>query len=111
MVTAEIQTMEQRIVRRVLSVEPSLTFTVEIRYRPDDNGYSVECLELRAFAFGETPEEAVENLLDVMIGIAETMVDDHQKYPNLRDPRLPYARFVAGLGDEVKLRQLLGISS
>ena len=110
MVTAtEVQTLEFRIVRQV-KTDPPLTFTVEMRYYPEDKGYIAECLELRAFAFGETVDEAIENLLDVIILIAETLVEDHKKFAHLRDPRLPHAQFVFQLrDDETKLRKLLGL--
>ena len=110
MVTAtEVQTLEFRIVRQV-KTDPPLTFTVEMRYYPEDEGYIAECLELRAFAFGETVDEAIENLLDVIILIAETLVEDHKQFAHLRDPRLPHAQFVFQLGDdETKLRKLLGL--
>ena len=42
MMTLTAQTMEQRIVRKVLTTEPPLLFTVEIRYHPDEGGYSAE---------------------------------------------------------------------
>jgi predicted RNase H-like HicB family nuclease len=110
MVTAtEVQTLEFRIVRQVKTAPP-LTFTVEMRYYPEDEGYIAECLELRAFAFGETVDEAIENLLDVIILIAATLVEDHKQFAHLRDPRLPHAQFVFQLGDdETKLRKLLGL--
>ncbi|MEZ8219561.1 hypothetical protein B0813_003098 [Candidatus Fervidibacteria bacterium JGI MDM2 SSWTFF-3-K9] len=107
--TTEVQTLEFRIVRQV-KTDPPLTFTVEMRYYPEDEGYIAECLELRAFAFGETVDEAIENLLDVIILIAETLVEDHKQFAHLRDPRLPHAQFVFQLGDdETKLRKLLGL--
>ena len=46
MVTAtEVQTLEFRIVRQV-KTDPPLTFTVEIAYDPEDDGYLVKCPEL-----------------------------------------------------------------
>ncbi len=105
---AEAQTLEFRIVRQV-KTQPPLTFTVQVFYSPEDSGYIAECLEVDAFAWGETMEEAVENLLDVMLGFAEVMVADLREFPNLSDPRLPYAQFIAKLGDEAKLRKVLGL--
>jgi predicted RNase H-like HicB family nuclease len=109
MVTLTAQTLEQRVVRKVMSTEPPLTFTVEIRYHPDDNGYSAECIEMDAVAWGDTYEEAVENLLDVMLGLAEVIVDDAKLYPHLPEPLLPYGQFILSLGDEAKLRNVLGL--
>jgi predicted RNase H-like HicB family nuclease len=75
MVTAtEVQTLEFRIVRQVKTTPP-LTFTVEMRYSPEDKGYIADCYEMEAFAWGETVEEAVENLLDVLLGFAEVLVE------------------------------------
>jgi predicted RNase H-like HicB family nuclease len=108
MITAtEVQTLEFRIVRQV-KTDPPLTFTVEMRYYPEDEGYIADCYEMDAFAWGETPEEAIENLLDVMLGFAEVMVEDLKEYP-LRDPRLPYAHFIVKLGSEEALRKILGL--
>ncbi|MDW8028063.1 MAG: hypothetical protein RMK94_06705 [Armatimonadota bacterium] len=109
MVALATQILEQRIVRKVLSTEPQLTFTVEVRYHPEDNGYSAECFEMDAVAWGDTYEEAVENLLDVMIGLAEATLELSRQYPNLKDESLPYARFVYALGSEEKLRKVLGL--
>ncbi|MFA0733184.1 MAG: hypothetical protein LKKZDAJK_002332 [Candidatus Fervidibacter sp.] len=109
MMTLTAQTMEQRIVRKVLTTEPPLLFTVEIRYHPDEGGYSAECLEMDAVAWGDTYEEAVENLLDVMIGFAEATMKLAQEHPNLKDPSLAHARFVSALGSEEKLRKVLGL--
>ena len=106
--TTEVQTLEFRIVRQV-KTDPPLTFTVEMRYSPEDKGYIADCYEMDAFAWGETPEEAIENLLDVMLGFAEVMVEDLKEYPNLRDPRLPYAHFIVKLGGEEALRKVLGL--
>jgi len=109
MVTLATQTLEHRIVREVLTTEPPLVFTVEIRYHPEDNGYSAECFEMEAFAWGESYEEAVENLLDVMIGFAEVTIELEQQYPNLKDESIAHAKFVLSLGSEEKLRKVLGL--
>ncbi len=109
MVTVEeAQTLEFRIVRQV-KTQPPLTFTVELQFHPDDAGYSAECLELRAFAWGESPEEAIENLLDVVILVSETLVDDHKKFSHLNDPRLLHAQFIVSLGSEETIRKVLGL--
>ncbi len=105
---AEAQTLEFRIVRQV-KTQPPLTFTVQVFYSPEDSGYIAECLEVDAFAWGETMEEAVENLLDAVLTLAEAMVEVHQKKPELQNPRLAHARFVAQLGNETKLRKVLGL--
>ncbi len=78
-------------------------------YHPDDNGYSAECFEIDAVAWGETYEEAVENLLDVMMGLAEVIVEDAKLYPHLPEPLLPYGQFILSLGNEEKLRKVLGL--
>lgn len=109
MVNVSTQMIEHRIVRKVLNTEPQLTFTVEICYHPDDNGYSAECFEIDAVAWGETYEEAVENLLDVMMGLAEVIVEDAKLYPHLPEPLLPYGQFILSLGNEEKLRKVLGL--
>ena len=106
--TTEVQTLEFRIVRQV-KTDPPLTFTVEMRYSPEDKGYIADCYEMDAFAWGETPEEAIENLLDAMLAMAEAIEEVHAKQPQIQNPRLPYARFVAALGDETKLRKILGL--
>ncbi|MFA0731308.1 MAG: hypothetical protein LKKZDAJK_002555 [Candidatus Fervidibacter sp.] len=109
MVTAtEVQTLEFRIVRQV-KTDPPLTFTVELRYSPEDKGYIADCYEMEAFAWGETVEEAIENLLDVLLGFAEVLVEDQKEYPTLRDPRLPHAHFIVRLGTEEALRKVLGL--
>ena len=105
---AEAQTLEFRIVRQV-KTQPPLTFTVHVFYSPEDSGYIAECPEMDAFAWGETMNEAIENLLDVMLGFAEVMVADLKEFPNLRDPRIPYAQIIAKLGNEEALRKLLGL--
>ena len=107
-VTAEAQTLEFRIVRQV-KTQPPLTFTVQVFYSPEDAGYIAECLEMDAFAWGENFDEAVENLLDVILGFAEVLVADMKEFPNLRDPRLPHAQFIVRLGNEAALRKLLGL--
>lgn len=109
MVTVATQILEQRIVRKVVSVEPPLTFTVEICFHPDENGYSAECLEMDAIPWGETYDEAVENLLDVMIGLAEVIVEDAKLYPYLPEPLLPYGQFILALRSEEALRKVLGL--
>ncbi|MCX7968651.1 MAG: hypothetical protein N3B10_09220 [Armatimonadetes bacterium] len=109
MVSLATQILEQQIVRKVLNIEPQLTFTVEIRYHPEDNGYSAECFEMDAIAWGDTYEEAVENLLDAMIGLAEVIVEDAKLYPHLPEPLLPYGQFILSLGSEEKLRKVLGL--
>ena len=86
-----------------------MVFTVEIRYHPEDNGYSAECFEMEAFAWGESYEEAVENLLDVMIGFAEVTIELEQQYPNLKDKSIAHAKFVLSLGGEEKLHKVLGL--
>ncbi|MCS7185884.1 MAG: hypothetical protein RMK89_02905, partial [Armatimonadota bacterium] len=94
---------------RQVKTQLPLTFTIDFRFHPDDNGYSAERSELRAFAWGETLNEAIDNLLDVLILTAETLVDDHKKFSDLRDPRLMHAQFIATLGDEEKIRKVLGL--
>ncbi len=109
MVTLATQVLEHRTVRKVLNTDPPLLFTVEIRYHPDEKGYSAECFEMDAVAWGETYDEAVENLLDVIFGLAETTLELLRRYPNLKDESVPYARFVLSLGSEEKLRRVLGL--
>ena len=109
MVTAtEVQTLEFRIVRQV-KTDPPLTFTVEIAYDSEGKGYLVECAELDVATWGDTWDEAVENLLDAVWGVSEVLVQDHQTDPALRDPRLTHARLVVSLNDEEALRKLLGL--
>ncbi|MCS7265241.1 MAG: hypothetical protein NZ805_10460 [Armatimonadetes bacterium] len=106
--TEQAQTLEFRIVRQV-KTQPPLTFTVNVFYSPEDAGYIAECFEMDAFAWGENFEEAVENLLDVIIGFAEVLVSDMKEFPNLQDPRLTHAQFILQLGDEAALRKVLGL--
>jgi len=84
MMTLATQTLEHRIVREVLTTEPPLVFTVEIRYHPEDNGYSAECFEMEAFAWGESYDEAVENLLNVMIWVCGS---DHRTGTTIPEPQ------------------------
>jgi len=105
---AEAQTLEFRIVRQV-KTQPPLTFTVHVFYSPEDSGYIAECPEMDAFAWGESTNEAIENLLDAILTLAEAMVEVHQKHPDLQNPRLVHAQFVAKLGSEANLRKLLGL--
>ena len=100
--------MEFRIVRQV-KTDPLLTFTVEMRYSPEDKGYIADCYEMDAFAWGETPEEAIENLLDAMLAMAEAIEEVHAKQPQIQNPRLPYAHFIVKLGSEEVLRKVLGL--
>jgi len=106
--TAEAQTLEFRIVRQV-KTQPPLTFTVQVFYSPEDAGYIAECLEMDAFAWGENFNEAVENLLDAILVLAEAMVDVHRQNPELQNPRMAHAQFVVKVGDEAKLRKVLGL--
>jgi len=106
--TAEAQTLEFRIVRQV-KTQPPLTFTVQITYDPDDNGYLVECLELDVATWGDTWEEAVENLADAVLGVSVVLAKDHEVDPKLRDPRIQHARFIASLGNEAAVRKVLGL--
>ena len=106
--TTKVQTLEFRIVRQV-KTDPPLTFTVEIAYDREDKGYLAECVELDVATWGDTWDEAVENLLDAVWGVSEVLVHDHQSDPNLRDPRLSHARLVVSLDGEEALRKLLGL--
>jgi predicted RNase H-like HicB family nuclease len=109
MVTAtEVQTLEFRIVRQA-KTDPPLTFTVEITYDPEDKGYLVECVELDVATWGDDWDEAVENLLDAVLGVSEVLVCDHRADKTLRDPRLPHAQLVVSLGGEEALKKLLGL--
>ncbi|MEZ8221070.1 hypothetical protein GG496_001240 [Candidatus Fervidibacteria bacterium JGI MDM2 JNZ-1-D12] len=105
---AEAQTLEFRIVRQV-KTQPPLTFTVQVFYSPEDAGYIAECLEMDAFAWGETMDEAIENLLDASLALAEAMLEIHQKHPELQNPRLAHAQLIAKLGNEANLRKVLGL--
>lgn len=106
--TEQAQILEFRIVRRV-KTQPSLTFTVQITYDPDGNGYLAECFELDVVTWGDTWEEAAENLVDAIWGVAKVLVKDHATDPNLRDPRIHHAQFIASFGSEELVRKFLGL--
>ncbi len=109
MVTAtEVQTLEFRIVRQV-KTDPPLTFTVEITYDPEDDGYLVKCPELDVVTWGDDWDDAVESLLDGVELVAESLVETHNRSPNLQDPRLRHAQFIVRLGGEEAIRKLLGL--
>ncbi|MCS7265239.1 MAG: hypothetical protein NZ805_10450 [Armatimonadetes bacterium] len=106
--TEQAQTLEFRIVRQV-KTQPPLTFTVQINYDLDDNGYLVECIEMDVVTWGDTWDEAVENLADAVLGVAKVLVKDHASDQNLRDPRINHAQFIASLGSEESVRKILGL--
>lgn len=68
--TEQAQTLGFHIVRQV-KTQPPLTFTVQITYAPDGNGYLAECFELEVVTWGNTWEEAAENLVDAIWGVAK----------------------------------------
>lgn len=45
---AGVITVEQRVVRKVLTTDPPLTFTITVEYVPEDNGFGAWCEEMEA---------------------------------------------------------------
>jgi predicted RNase H-like HicB family nuclease len=100
-------TVKQVIIRQVQSVQPPLTFTVEVEWLPEEGIYLARCPEMKAIGWGETLKEAVDELADEIWDFADVLVEDHAKDPNLHDPRLPYARFFFSLGSPERVRAIL----
>jgi len=72
-------TVEQRIVRKVLTTDPPLTFTITVEYVPEDNGFGAWCEEMEAAGWGETLEEALNELAEEMWDFAEVLVERAKK--------------------------------
>jgi predicted RNase H-like HicB family nuclease len=102
-------TVEQRIVRKVLTTDPPLTFTITVEYVPEDNGFGAWCEEMEAAGWGETLEEALNELAEEMWDFAEVLVEDHDNDPTLRDPRIIHARYLLSLGSLEKVKRLVGL--
>ena len=106
---ATAMTVKQIVVRQVQSVQPPLTFTVEVEWLPEEGIYLARCPEMKAMGWGGTIGEALDELADEIWDFADVLVEDHAKDPNLRDPRLPYARFFFSLGSSERVRAILGL--
>ena len=106
---AEILTLSKTVVQQVRSVEPPLTFTITVEWVPEDEIYLAKCPEMQAIGWGQTIEEALDELADELWDFANVLVETAEKKPNVRDPSLPYARFLFSLGSEEGVRRFLGL--
>jgi predicted RNase H-like HicB family nuclease len=100
-------TVKQVIIRQVQSVQPPLTFTVEVEWLPEEGIYLARCPEMKAIGWGETLEEAIDELADEFWDFADVLVESAEKDASVRDPSLPYARFFFSLGSPEKVRAIL----
>ncbi|MCS7263616.1 MAG: hypothetical protein NZ805_02145 [Armatimonadetes bacterium] len=105
----EVITVEQKVTRKVLTTDPPLTFTISIEYVPEDKGYGAWCEEMRASGWGETIEEALNELAEEMWEFAEILVEMSERSPSIKDPSLSHARFLFSLGSPEKERSILGL--
>jgi predicted RNase H-like HicB family nuclease len=102
-------TVEQRIVRKVLTTDPPLTFTITVEYVPEDNGFGAWCEEMEAAGWGETLEEALNELAEEMWDFAEVLVELSERDQKVKDPSLSHARYLLSLGSLEKVRKLVGL--
>ena len=107
--TAGVITVEQKVIRKVLTTDPPLTFTISVEYVPEDNGYGAWCEEMRAAGWGETMEEALNELAEEMWEFAEVLVEMAERDPSINDPSLLHARYLVSLGSPEKVRLILGL--
>lgn len=105
----EIFTLSKTVVQQVRSVEPPLTFTIAVEWVPEDGIYLAKCPEMQAIGWGQTIEEALDELADELWDFANVLVETAEKNPDVRDPSLPYARFLLSLGSEAGIRKFLGL--
>lgn len=106
---AEILTLSKTAVQQVRSVEPPLTFTVTVEWVPEDGIYLAKCPEIQAIGWGQTIEEALDELADELWDFAHVLLEAAAKNANVRDPSLPYARFLLSLGNKEGIRKFLGL--
>ncbi len=106
---AEVLTLSKTIVQQVRSIEPPLTFTITVEWVPEDEIYLAKCSEMKAIGWGQTIEEALDELADELWDFANVLVETAEKNANVRDPSLPYARFLLSLGSEEAVRKFLGL--
>ncbi|MFA0751393.1 MAG: hypothetical protein SLRJCFUN_001796 [Candidatus Fervidibacter sp.] len=102
-------TLKQVVVRQVQSVQPPLTFTVEVEWLPEEGIYLARCPEMKAIGWGKTLKEAVDELADEIWDFADVLVELAQKDASVRDQSLPYARFFFSLGSPERVRAILGL--
>jgi len=107
--------MDTETRRMLISLAPELAepvaFVTTITYHPEDQGYLARCIPIDAVAWGETLEEAREGLVDAVIEMAETLVEDCLNPDEALCRRLCYAKVVyhrRQSRDDV--RALLGLS-
>jgi hypothetical protein len=88
---------------------PALVST--ITYHPEDRGYLARCVSIDAIAWGQTLEEAGEELVDAVIETAETLIEDCPNPSKELLRRLPYARVVyRHRKSRDNVRSLLGLA-
>jgi hypothetical protein len=112
---AAVRRMDVETRQTLISLVPELTesvaFVTTITYHHEDRGYLARCVPIDAVAWGETPDEASESLVDAVIDLAEALVEDCPNPDETLRQRLPYAQAVyprRHSRDEV--RALLGLS-
>jgi hypothetical protein len=64
---------------------------------------------MEAAGWGETLEEALNELAEEMWDFAEVLVEDHDNDPTLRDPRIIHSRYLVSLGSLEKVKRLVGL--
>jgi len=77
----------------------------------DEDQYCAYCPDLDLVTEMQTPEEAIEDMLEAMEDYAEEYLNDLERYhksPN-RAHHLPYVRAIAGCQDMWELRMLIEI--
>jgi len=70
------------------------SFATTITYYQEDRGYLARCLPLDAVAWGDTPEEALELLVDAVIEISETLVENCPNPDEFLQKKLCYAQII-----------------
>jgi hypothetical protein len=56
-------------------VEP-VSFSTTISYYQEDQGYLARCFPIDAVAWGDTSEESLESLIDAILEISETLIEN-----------------------------------
>lgn len=86
-----------------------ISFATTITYYQEDKGYLARCLPLDAIAWGNTPEEALESLIDAVIEISETLIEDCPNPDESLQKRLCYAQIIYNYrNSREEVKSLLG---
>lgn len=97
-------TLSQTITRQVRTVKPPLTFTIK-----EEGIYLARCPEMKAIGWGETMDEAIDELADEMWDFADVLMEAADKDPSVCDPSLPYARHLFSLCSPEEVREFMGL--